>query len=599
MRRVFYFLILVFTASIAFAASISSTAGGGDWNNTATWSGGVIPGASDDVTINGPVNVTTNVSANSVTIGVNSLTISSNKLTVTTRVSDTTRVLKTSSGSTLQINGNLTVSDNNTTTANRTIAGTLTVGGDVTLTNDANLLISGSSTISGTNGLILQNDADFDVLSSGSLTITNDILLNSSWSTLNFTNNGTVTARNLLNPSTGSNAGNVTNGNTNTSAIMTLTSLTQLDVGTFTNLATLNVGTLKVGVSSAGTKLTNGSATNSTATINVTGNATLTYGYLYNYAKFNVAGNYSNEDNGFLTNYATGVMTINGTGTFFNKSFGSQQNAGTITVMQETYIANNSMSNYIGGTNGTFNANKGLTLIPTGSNFGTPPTPTTGQGCLSQGNLNFIGCICLSNNPCSTCPAASKYFAGSGVTLPGCMTPITLPIELVSFSAEISLPHSVLLKWQAASEYKTEHYNVEKSRNGNKFNIIGSVPVNTNMIYEFTDGEPIEGVNYYRLKQYTNEGIEDSSKIISIKFNSVENGISKISPSVVKRGGNLLVDLKESKSDVIITIFDANGNMVTSCSNNFLTKIFIPIDLIPGVYYVGTTTNNTFKFVVQ
>ena len=52
-------------------ASISSLPGGGNWNVAATWSGGVIPGANDDVTIGSGsiVTLTASASARSVTIG--------------------------------------------------------------------------------------------------------------------------------------------------------------------------------------------------------------------------------------------------------------------------------------------------------------------------------------------------------------------------------------------------------------------------------------------------------------------------------------------------------------------------------------------------
>jgi len=63
-------VVLVFS-SMAFSAAISSNgSGGGAWNSGATWSGGVVPSAADDVTILGTDAVTLDVSTT-----VNSLTI--------------------------------------------------------------------------------------------------------------------------------------------------------------------------------------------------------------------------------------------------------------------------------------------------------------------------------------------------------------------------------------------------------------------------------------------------------------------------------------------------------------------------------------------
>jgi len=57
-----YFSLLI--ASSLFATTISSKSTGGDWGLTSTWNGGVIPGASDDVVINGSVLVGNNACSN-------------------------------------------------------------------------------------------------------------------------------------------------------------------------------------------------------------------------------------------------------------------------------------------------------------------------------------------------------------------------------------------------------------------------------------------------------------------------------------------------------------------------------------------------------
>jgi len=45
------------SGSLSVAATITSTGAGGDWNDGATWVGGVVPGAADDVVVVGPVGV--------------------------------------------------------------------------------------------------------------------------------------------------------------------------------------------------------------------------------------------------------------------------------------------------------------------------------------------------------------------------------------------------------------------------------------------------------------------------------------------------------------------------------------------------------------
>ncbi|HOX26008.1 MAG TPA: hypothetical protein PLL30_09405 [Candidatus Krumholzibacteria bacterium] len=50
-------LVLAFGATVAAAATITSTAAGGLWSANATWIGGIVPGSGDDVVLAGPVTI--------------------------------------------------------------------------------------------------------------------------------------------------------------------------------------------------------------------------------------------------------------------------------------------------------------------------------------------------------------------------------------------------------------------------------------------------------------------------------------------------------------------------------------------------------------
>ncbi|MGE4443416.1 MAG: hypothetical protein AB7E37_00300 [Candidatus Altimarinota bacterium] len=55
------FSFFLYGIGISYAATISSTLNGGNWNNTGSWIGGSIPGEYDDVIINGPITVNNNI----------------------------------------------------------------------------------------------------------------------------------------------------------------------------------------------------------------------------------------------------------------------------------------------------------------------------------------------------------------------------------------------------------------------------------------------------------------------------------------------------------------------------------------------------------
>ncbi|MDX5423230.1 MAG: T9SS type A sorting domain-containing protein [Hymenobacteraceae bacterium] len=98
--------------------------------------------------------------------------------------------------------------------------------------------------------------------------------------------------------------------------------------------------------------------------------------------------------------------------------------------------------------------------------------------------------------------------------------PITpLPVELVSFSGRTT-PSGVSLEWRTASEENNSHFEVERSADGKQYAQIGTVQGNGStsvaIDYTFSDPEPVQGVNYYRLKQVDYDGQYEYSKTIAV-----------------------------------------------------------------------------------
>jgi hypothetical protein len=92
------------------------------------------------------------------------------------------------------------------------------------------------------------------------------------------------------------------------------------------------------------------------------------------------------------------------------------------------------------------------------------------------------------------------------------LTPIGLPIELVSFDGE-NIENTNLLKWSTASEMSSDYFIIERSTTGeeNNYKLIGSTGAagNSNQLinYSFQDRTYTNTINYYRLKQYDIDGV--------------------------------------------------------------------------------------------
>ena len=80
----------------------------------------------------------------------------------------------------------------------------------------------------------------------------------------------------------------------------------------------------------------------------------------------------------------------------------------------------------------------------------------------------------------------------------------------------------VLLQWKTETEVNSSHFSIEKSGDGEKFLPIGTATasVNSNSLknYSSTDKEPVNGRNYYRIKEVDRDGKYMYSNVVSTVF---------------------------------------------------------------------------------
>ena len=113
-----------------------------------------------------------------------------------------------------------------------------------------------------------------------------------------------------------------------------------------------------------------------------------------------------------------------------------------------------------------------------------------------------------------------------------------LPVKLIAFTAKIT-DNNVALQWTTATERNNDHFDIERSFDGNTFTKVGEVAGAGNSTairnYFFTDyvaEMKLQGAVYYRLKQVDNNGTETYSNIQLVNFlkpNTVS--ISSVSPN--------------------------------------------------------------------
>ncbi|TNE72247.1 MAG: T9SS type A sorting domain-containing protein [Bacteroidetes bacterium] len=153
------------------------------------------------------------------------------------------------------------------------------------------------------------------------------------------------------------------------------------------------------------------------------------------------------------------------------------------------------------------------------------------------------------------------WLGSSGTLLgPVVLSPIPLPVELVSFSASEVL-RSVDVTWTTASEHNNDFFTILGSVDGSSWDVIeningaGNSTQTLNYSFSFTNSMNYE---YLRLDQTDYDGESSSSPVVRIDRAAHTEINVYPNPS---NGENLYVSLAEY-GDYTITIVDLNGRHV-------------------------------------
>lgn len=137
------------------------------------------------------------------------------------------------------------------------------------------------------------------------------------------------------------------------------------------------------------------------------------------------------------------------------------------------------------------------------------------------------------------------------------------PLPLVSEFDVATENDQALVSWQTTNDFNLQLYEVERSTDGINFEVIGSLPSsvsgNTKNDYRFIDMHPVDGTNFYRLKQVDFAGKIVYSDIKSLDFGSISLQMAiRPNPST----GWINVTLPSSQSAIPFRIYDIKGNLI-------------------------------------
>ena len=170
-----------------------------------------------------------------------------------------------------------------------------------------------------------------------------------------------------------------------------------------------------------------------------------------------------------------------------------------------------------------------------------------------------------------------------------------LPVQLIDFTAN-KKSKEVLLEWNTSNEQNFDHFEIERSENGETYHQIGTLrskgdqSANVNQ-YSFYDHAPLYGNNFYRLKMVDKDGKVQYSDIEKIGFDAA------IAVSVFPNPAGNIVTLKGVAAFKRVSITDMYGKRVL---NQLLTKDSeaLNISSLPqGVYTIQLSNESETKSV--
>jgi hypothetical protein len=176
-----------------------------------------------------------------------------------------------------------------------------------------------------------------------------------------------------------------------------------------------------------------------------------------------------------------------------------------------------------------------------------------------------------------------------------------LPVELLSFTGK-NLDDKNLLEWATLTETNNDYFIIEKSKDGNDFEVLkqvdGAGNSNTVLFYNETDDTPFNPVTYYKLKQVDFEGSYTYSDIISV-FSTLQSE-QPVFINLYPNPAATLVNLdiySPSESEINVEIYDYLGMVILSEKRQIMkgnnTLAFDISKLADGIFYSRVFINGS------
>jgi trimeric autotransporter adhesin len=182
---------------------------------------------------------------------------------------------------------------------------------------------------------------------------------------------------------------------------------------------------------------------------------------------------------------------------------------------------------------------------------------------------------------------------------------LVLPITLINFKAVYnSVTKTGLLTWSTAQEINSLSFEIERSTDGGlTWTTLGSIAAagtsNSFTQYQFTDLNPVEGTNRYRLRQIDQDGKFTLTKIVSIAIRSKTEVYFTLYPNPTS-GFTYIYSNVTKPTKATIQLVDINGRVSRQLQTNIVNATPVKFELggiSAGIYFIKISYDD--KVTVQ
>ena len=315
------------------------------------------------------------------------------------------------------------------------------------------------------------------------------------------------------------------------------------------------------------------------------------------FAKIDNAGTTLTVTSVPMTNNSTGSITGIG-GITFTGAGGTLTNngniapgiaTGTLTMDPSAVSSGSTAQISIVDNTGAGTGNDLLTLTGSTDLTGSaltildnPSAPIGTYTIMTTSSGTFSGTFGTVNK---TSDYASPVISGNTVTIEKITA---LPVIWGAFTA-VPADGKVLLTWTTLQESNTSHFLVERSVNGQQFDVIGKVTASGNTslptTYMFTDPSPVAGqINYYCLRQVDRDARSAYSEVRVVNPKGSVDSYVNIYPNPVKD----VLHLDVAAESVQVVINDMSGKSIKTFQLQAGMHTVSVGDLSRGIYQVVT-----------